>query len=203
MATGCRAAATGRPIGKTEPDQPPVKRPSTAASADRLAQAEALWAMLTPTVLPGAAIRDAWRNVLLYSEHTWGAHCSISKPEDPFTTSQWETKQAFADEADRQSRAILAGALSARGDMPTQVDTVDVFNTTQWPRTDLVALPKDMKLAGERAADADGRPVPTQRLASGELVFLAKDVPAFGAKRLRLLPEPPKSDGGAGQTAIG
>ena len=167
------------------------------ASADRLVQAEALWAMLAPTRRPATAFNDAWRNVLLYSEHTWGAHCSITQPDDPFTTRQWETKKAFADEADKQSRAILAEALAARGQASTQGDAVDVFNTTQWPRTDLVTLPKDMKLAGEQVADAEGRPVPTQRLASGELAFLATDVPAFGAKRFRLLPGPAKADGSA------
>ena len=48
------------------------------ASAERLVQAETLWAMRNPAPFPAAAFQDAWRNVLLYSEHTWGAHNSIS-----------------------------------------------------------------------------------------------------------------------------
>jgi hypothetical protein len=149
--------------------------------------------------MPTKSLKDdeAWRNVLLYSEHTWGAHCSITKPDDPFTTEQWATKKAFADEADQESRALLAGGLAARGQVSTQSDAVDGFNTTQWLRTDLVTLPKEMKLAGEQVADAEGRPVPTQRLAAGELAFLATDVPAFGAKRYRLLPGPVKRVGNA------
>jgi alpha-mannosidase len=167
------------------------------ASADRLVQAEALWAMLAPNRRPAAAFTDAWRNVLLYSEHTWGAYCSISKPDDPFTTSQWATKKAFADDADRQSRAVLSGALAERGAAPPRVAAIDVFNTTQWPRSDLALVPSGLELIGDQAVDADGRPAPTQRLATGELALWARDVPPFGAKRYRLLPGPAKPEGAA------
>ena len=50
------------------------------ASSERLAQAETLWAMLDPRRYPAAKFEQAWTNVLLYSEHTWGAYCSISQP---------------------------------------------------------------------------------------------------------------------------
>jgi hypothetical protein len=39
------------------------------------------------------------RNIVLFEEHTWGAWCSISDPEIPFTTEQWKYKKAFADSA--------------------------------------------------------------------------------------------------------
>lgn len=39
------------------------------------------------------------RNIVLFQEHTWGAWCSISDPEIPFTTEQWEYKKAFLDSA--------------------------------------------------------------------------------------------------------
>lgn len=39
------------------------------------------------------------RNIVLFQEHTWGAWCSISDPELPFTTEQWKYKKAFLDSA--------------------------------------------------------------------------------------------------------
>ena len=54
------------------------------ASAERLAQAETLWAIRNAGPFPATAFQEAWRNVLLYSEHTWGAHNSISQPDLPF-----------------------------------------------------------------------------------------------------------------------
>lgn len=149
-------------------------------SADRLSQAETLWALLNPTAFPAADFAEAWKDAALYSEHTWGAHNSVSQPDLDFVKMQWKYKQAYALGADAISRAVLEKitGTAAAGASPTQFD---VFNTASWPRTDLVTLPKETP--GGRVKDAAGRPVPSQRLGSGELVFLASDVPALGAKR--------------------
>jgi len=154
------------------------------ASSDRLAQAETLFAMLKPSDYPAAAFEDAWNKVLLYSEHTWGADISVSQPESQKTREQWEIKKGYADAADRQSRELLTAALATqRADSNTRPGAVDVFNTLSWPRTGLVALSKELAAAGDRVTDDKGRAVPSQRLSSGELVFLAREVPPFAARR--------------------
>jgi len=76
-------------------------------AADRLTQAEAMAAMLAPDSYQPAAFREAWRNILLYSEHTWGAWCSVSDSENILTTKQWEVKREFAVNAQKQSRTSL------------------------------------------------------------------------------------------------
>jgi hypothetical protein len=156
-------------------------------SAERLVQAGALWAMLAPSKFPADAFYAAWRNVILYDEHTWGAHCSISKPDDPFTLSQWKIKQAFALDGDKQSQKLLAAALAARG-TPAGGVQVDVFNTTSWVRTDVVLLPKRLLSGGDVVKDAAGTTVPSQRLSTGELAVLVRDVPPFAGKRLTVVP---------------
>ena len=80
------------------------------ASSERLAQAETLWALLDPKRYPAKRFEEAWNNVLLYSEHTWGAHCSISQPAIPFTSDQWNIKQSYATVANLQSRQLLSDA---------------------------------------------------------------------------------------------
>ena len=159
------------------------------AAAERLVQAEALWAMFSPRTYPDADFYAAWRNVLLYDEHTWGAHNSIREPDSDFAQAQWKIKQAFALDADAQSRRLLESALALRsGKKPPggKVTAIDVFNTASWPRTDLVLLDKDLALAGEVVKGPDGEVVPSQRLTTGELAFLANRVPPLGAKRFRL-----------------
>ncbi len=151
-------------------------------AAERLVQAEALWAMLDPAGYPADDFYAAWRNVILYDEHTWGAHCSISQPDSDFTKAQWKIKQAFALDADRESRKLLDDSVAGRR-AAGNVKAVDVFNTSSWPRTDLVILPKEWKTDGDRVEDASGRTVPSQRLLTGELAFLAEDVPPLGAAR--------------------
>lgn len=155
-------------------------------SAERLVQAEALFAMLSPDLRPEERLADAWRKVLLYSEHTWGAWCSISDPDKPFTLDQWRVKQAFALEADRQSRELLEMAIGARSDAASGVRAVDIVNTTQWERTDLVRLEGVSDPVG--LEDAEGRSVPVQRLDSGAIAFVADRVPSFGARRYWVRP---------------
>ena len=155
------------------------------ASAERLVQAECLWAIRDPSAFPAAAFQNAWRNVLLYSEHTWGAHNSIGQPDLPFVQDQWKVKQGFALEADKLSRELLqrAGEPIGSGETP---GAIDVFNTSSWSRTDLVTIPAEISTAGDLVLDERNQPVSSQRLTSGELVFLAHNVKPFGASRFRV-----------------
>ena len=196
-------------------------------TADRLCQAETLWAMLEPRKYqevggsespgqtgptPDLVVRKfsrledldavdlssaAWKNVALWSEHTWGAHNSISQPELPFVKEQWKYKQIYALTAEAQSQALMHKVTVARSTdwiegfsgsgRRRQVATtciMDVFNACSWPRAGLVTLSKETNVVN--ILDESRQPVNCQRLQSGELTFLAKDVPPFGAKRFTL-----------------
>jgi alpha-mannosidase len=154
-------------------------------SSDRLAQAQTLWAMLDPAAYPTTAFEEAWQSVLLYSEHTWGAANSIREPDSKETKEQWAIKQSFALRADKQSRNLLAQALEKSG-KPGSASAIEVFNTTSWPRTELVVLSSVLSAAGDRVTDSGGQPVPSQRLSTGELAFLAVKVPPFAARRYQI-----------------
>ena len=172
------------------------------SAAERLVQAETLWAMLGPRPYPEDEFDEAWRNVLLYDEHTWGARSYVGRggtypPGSEEYDAQWRIKQAFALQADARSRELLDEALDEHRTSTRQVAAVDVLNTSSWPRTDLVVLPKDMRLRGEAVRDTDGNQIPCQRLESGELAVLVKNVPAFGAARLTFHDGQPHASGDA------
>jgi hypothetical protein len=152
-------------------------------TAERLTTGEALWAVLNPSQYPADAFYAAWRNVLLYNEHTWGAHCSISEPDSELTKAQWTIKRAFALEAEEQSRKLEDAALAGYRKTAGTITAVDVWNPTSWPRTNLVILPPEVAVAGMAVKSAGGTPVPSQRLRTGAVAFLAADVPALAAKR--------------------
>ena len=156
-------------------------------AAERLVQAETLWAMLNPHQYPAADFADAWRNVILYDEHTWGAGNSITEPDKQNVKDAWKIHQAFALDADSQSQTLLSTALGGRVNGHT-VDAVDVFNTACWPRTDLVVLSKEMSSVGDIVTGSDGDAMPSQRLTTGELAFLAQDVPPLSGKRYAIAP---------------
>ena len=160
-------------------------------AADRLTQAATISAMLAPGSYNPEAFHNAWRNILLYSEHTWGAWCSVSDSENSFTTRQWDVKRQFAVAGDKQSMSLLAEMLhsgSASGDAfgPASIGQIDVHNSVSWPRSELVVLNREMSVAGDQVKDGNGRPVPSQRLSTGELAFWADRVPAFGSARFHL-----------------
>jgi hypothetical protein len=142
------------------------------AAAERLVQAETLFAMLNPKAYPAEAFYQAWRNVILYDEHTWGAYNSISQPDEPFVKSQWAIKQAFALDADQQSRQLIEAANASRGAVVP--NAIDVFNTTSLsiPYA-LVVVPKELSLAGDavKSSPTNDWSLPAQRLSTGELVF--------------------------------
>ena len=166
-------------------------------AAERLVQAETLWSMLNPRAYPAGDFYRAWRNVLLYNEHTWGAHCSITQPDSEFTKAQWKIKQAFALDADAQSQKLVLAAVADRQGPAMNYAVLDVVNTTSWPRSDAIPVPLSRSAAeGRVVKDSEGRIVPSQACFQG-LLFLAKDVPPLGAKRFFLEKGTPRPSGGA------
>ena len=172
-------------------------------AANRLVQAQALWAQFHPNDYPAEQFYRAWRQVLLFDEHTWGAAESVSAPDSENARAQWAWKASVAAEASRQTRALLeevapAASRSAVTRSPRErsqaaavpAQTVDVINTHAWTRTDLVLVPARLSAAGDCVRDERGAAVPAQRLSSGELAFRAQDVPALGLRRYTIGPGP-------------
>ncbi|MBK8566793.1 MAG: hypothetical protein IPN76_26540 [Saprospiraceae bacterium] len=155
-------------------------------TAEQLVQAQALWAMLDAKGFPAAEFDEAWTNVLLFSEHTWGAVSSKSDPDIDFTTKQWEVKKGFANNAERQTNTLIDKALGKMNAPSGAVSNFLVFNTTSWQRSELVKIPADWKANGMTVFDENGLAQPTQELSTGELAFWAKDIPPFSAARFTL-----------------
>ena len=154
------------------------------AAARRLVQAEALSAMTEPAAFPRDRAEEAWRQVLLWHEHTWGAAASISEPDRADVVAQWEYKRAFAVEADRLSREIFDEAAGRGG--ASAGPGVWVANTLARPRGGLVVLPAERSRAGERVSDLRGRALASQRLADGSLAIAAREVPERGRVPLKV-----------------
>lgn len=106
--------------------------------------------------------QEAWNNILLYDEHTWGANVSVDKPEAKETIEQWAVKKGFADQAAELAQALIvesAGKFAAG--IQTCEDSVLVFNPSGWIRSEVVSF-----------TNRDGKAMTLQ----------ADAVPAFGYK---------------------
>jgi hypothetical protein len=155
------------------------------AAARRIAQAETLWALRQPAGFPAADADEAWRHLILWREHTWGAADSISQPDRPDVVAQWVYKRAFALEAAKRASALLDGAAPAPG------SAIDVVNTLAWPRSGLVFLTAAQSAAGDRVRTRDDKALPSQRLKDGRLAVWVEDVPPLSSLRLAVGPGEP------------
>ena len=155
------------------------------ASSDRLSQAEAIWAMKNPQSYPSAEFEAAWKKVLLYSEHTWGAWCSVTDPENKMTKEQWDIKQSYALDADKQSNNLINKALLLN-EKGSTVSAIDVYNASSWKRTEVVTVSATLSAEGDHVTGPDKLPVPSQRLSNGELAILVKSIPPYSSKRFQI-----------------
>ncbi len=154
-------------------------------AAERTAQSEVLWSLLNPAHYPHTRFENAWKNALLFDEHTWGAASSWGDPEGDFTTNQWAWKRQYALDSQHQSQSLQSDALRAVAATGPS-DAIAVFNTCSWRRTDLVTLPAALSRSGDTVRTAQGEVVPSQRLSDGTLAFLAENVPAMASRRFTI-----------------
>lgn len=164
-------------------------------SCEKLVQAQTLWSMLDAGNYPHKDFDLTWQKLIMYDEHTWGANNSISQPDSDFAIQQAAYKQQFALDGARMTDQLITGAVADIHQSNTH--TIEVFNTLNWPRTEFVLIDASDSTTGNRVKDASGEVVPSQRLSTGELAFLASDVPALGAKRFTIHPGSSTSTGDA------
>jgi len=167
------------------------------ASAEKLAALTLLLGEGRP--YPKEAIEQAYDNLMLYDEHTWGMWNNVSDPYLPTTEQEWATKAAFANDAVRQSRGLLDEGIAWLGRQVRSDESalVVVFNALSWPRTDVVRVRLDPTMEHVsrpfRLLDAAGEAVPYQLIESHKggsltIAFVARDVPSCGYKSYRLVP---------------
>jgi hypothetical protein len=134
---------------------------------------------------PAEDFRGAWKNVMFYNEHTWGAHNSVAQPGRQFVERQWEIKESYSTRANLDARNLLARA-NNRLAQTIEVDgsSIIAFNWQNRARTAVVEVELG---SGEQLVDfADNQVVPMDVYAEQDgwrkVRFLAADVPAMGYK---------------------
>jgi alpha-mannosidase len=78
-------------------------------------------------------------------------------------------------DAEKKSKALIDEVLRSYA-TGSDSSMVDVHNSCSWSRSEVVVLSKEMSSAGDHVKDERGTSVPSQRLSSGELAFLAQEV---------------------------
>ncbi len=160
---------------------------------DRLVQAEIAWSLLHRDVpAPRAGFDEAWRYAVLCTEHTF----TYENPAEPyFQDAIWRMKQRYFREVEERSLLLLDDAIAPATDKsngalgPPEGPSnggIAVINTNSWPHGGIVTLGKAESRPGNRVLGDNGNEALSQRLSTGELIFLSPDVPAFGSLHFRV-----------------
>lgn len=135
------------------------------------------------------AFAEAWRQLLLADEHTWGAFLSGRDPDALLARDQWAVKEQMIEGAASGADRLLHVA-ATRHSLSWNSDgrEVVVYNSHSWP----VSGPATVEIGvGERVIDArSGEEIPTRRLrttASQAVVEIwVGDLPGLSYRRFVL-----------------
>jgi hypothetical protein len=150
-------------------------------NSEKLTSLETLYSLRAAEQYPALLFSQAWKKILLWDEHTWGAYNSISDPDLPFVISQWEYKKKYALDADSIIKTIMKPLESA-----AENDLIDVFNTLSWERMDVIYLNQEHSKGLIEVQDESGRPVIMQKLSDGRTALLVSVSP-LSSVRLKLV----------------
>jgi len=180
------------------------------ATHQEVIAAEAAWAALealgrvAPADQPRRRFDAVWDNVLLYDEHTWGAHNSISQPTLDFVQRQWAVKADYAVRAADECRRLLnEGLLHLAAAVRAEEGSVLVFNPSGAARTGPVEIdvPRGSVIVGPKGPPPQ-QVIREDLLRDVTVAFLAEDVPPAGYRVYQVVTgadgppaPPPRFDG--------
>jgi hypothetical protein len=162
-----------------------------------------LSSLINPRLRPDAGeIKQLWNEMVLYDEHTWGDHRSVTSPQSQESLRQLALKEDFARDAKNHVDDLLWRSLAALADeISDSPNTLLVFNPLSWQRSSLMEFDLDNGI--ELVDLTTQQIVPYEILSTGpeyhHVRFLAQDVPPVGYKAYALkpltqpLPAPPAS----------
>ena len=157
----------------------------------RLQQLSILYSMFKPAEYNQDKFYKAWRNIIMFHEHTWGAHNSTTEPDVPFVTEQWRIKKQFMLDADSEINSLQEDLLSPLRNV--QSKKIAVINTSSWSRSGHVVI--SASITGKSVKSASGEIMPLQKLSDGASVFIANDVPPLGTSIFEVTDEEAPSTG--------
>lgn len=146
-------------------------------SSLKLQQLTTLYSIINPGLYSNQKFYDAWRNVILFHEHTWGAFNSITAPDLPFVTDQWKVKKQFSLDGNTMANTLEEDLLKPITTSSSK--NITVFNTSSWVRSGTVII-SDIA-DGNAVQDSKGNTIPVQKLGDGKAAFTAVNIPPLGS----------------------
>jgi hypothetical protein len=158
-----------------------------------LPAAETVAALATALVasqrFPKEQFAAAWRDLLFYDEHTWGANRSITQPDRDIVRGQWTFKRAYADRAHIATHALWLGGIGRLARHVTiEGQTLFVFNADVIARPAVVETDLDPGVTLVDPTSGATLPMRVVRRNAGydTVRFVVPEVPALGYRAFTL-----------------
>ncbi len=152
----------------------------------RCAQLATLYSLLTPEKYNDDEFYKAWRNIIMFTEHTWGAFNSISAPDIDFVKDQWRVKRNFMTDADSIINQLTNTLMRSVADPDSR--RIAVVNTLSWQRSGTVYLSAGVQ--ANAIADEEGHTFLLQKLSDGRKIFIAKNLKPLSVTYYQLIDNP-------------
>lgn len=159
---------------------------------------ESFATMLTGGQFPLRQYDEAWKQVVLFDEHTWGSFMSQADPESLLQQDSWAFKKAMSDSALNRTNALLSRSASRisllwnNGGREVVVYNPYSFPVSGWA---LVEIAKH-----ESVCDAEGREVRWRVVnittSQKQILLQVDELPGYGYRRYTLRPGKPEDVGG-------
>lgn len=154
---------------------------------------------------PLAQFDEAWRQLLLYDEHTWGAFLSATEPQALLARDQWSIKEHMSDSAKQWGTRLLHAA-ATRHSLSWNNDgrEVVVYNPNSWT----VSGPVKVEIfPSEVAIDAaTGQAVPMRRLqvlpSQAVALLWIDSLPGLSYRRFVLAERPAEAEASTAEQRI-
>lgn len=157
--------------------------------------------VLDPMVRPNEMLLDsAWKNSLLFDEHTWTFVGATTQPDNLQTTGQLNLKGAETTAASEAiTRSIHRSWAQLEYLLGPKEASIVVFNSVNWTRSGVVEadiaegsalfdVTNDREVLGDTIQVGRSTPLPGFGGAYRRVRFLAEDVPGLGYKLFAIRP---------------
>ena len=134
---------------------------------------------------PESMMTDIWRNIVLFSEHTWTSWNSVSQPDHSEAVNQLEVKDSRAVTARLEIRdAVNRGMSQLANEIHVPAETLVIFSPLNWQRDALVEtdLPENSGLEDLTTHVPVEYQVVEKREGFVRARFLAEALPSIGYK---------------------
>jgi alpha-mannosidase len=129
-----------------------------------------------------------WKQIILFTEHTWGSYKSATDFSDPYVYGQWKVKADYALNTKASLDSLFGTFNHATEKNVSENTSFQIVNTLAWERSEPLIL-NGLDINDITILNQNGQSVPVQKLKPGKFLIISGPVPPFSSQTYRIEPK--------------